>query len=103
ATPAPAGAAYRRWAVGAPLHFIVRHLRRAESVAYPVDAPDPADEFGGYADVRIPHWYPSGTEHGTKELAALVGWTATALVALRTGRFVATRGAAVRAYQEDVG
>jgi hypothetical protein len=74
----------------------VPHLHT--SLAYP----DSSDAFYGYATVRIPEWYPPGATSGTKELAATVRWTATALLSLLLGAegYVGTKGEAVRRYRD---
>lgn len=41
--------------------------RTAAALTYPLDYPDPADEFFGYARARFAIWYPPGTTAGLKD------------------------------------
>jgi hypothetical protein len=96
--------AYVRAVVGAP-YFTYTHpaLRRGSpQLSYPLDHIDPEGAFYGFDRWLIPG--PGGVDvPSTKLLVATVGWTATALIALATGRYVRDKSACVDLYQEHVG
>lgn len=76
--------------------------RREPFLTYPLRHIDPAGPFYGYDQLLLPG--PDGAEvPSTKLLVASVGWTATALVALRTGRYVGDKAACVALYREHIG
>jgi predicted nucleotidyltransferase len=85
-------------------NYFIRLLHDDASLSAPLSYPDAADEFYGYARIRIPQWYPPEATAGTKELVATVCWTANALLSLTLGvaGYVGTKGAAVERYG-DVG
>ncbi|HKT39984.1 MAG TPA: hypothetical protein VJR48_16545 [Ktedonobacterales bacterium] len=68
----------------------------------PLDYPDPADEFYGYARrlTRLPDGH---TVAGTRDLMRAVGWMATALVAYQAGQYIATKRACASMYREYIG
>jgi hypothetical protein len=78
--------------------------RRLPALTFPLRHIDPDRPFYGYD-----RWLggPDGGGlagvSGTKLLVATVCWTATAIVALRTGRYVPDKNAAVELYREHVG
>ncbi len=72
-------------------------LRDAETTSLPLSYPSPHEDFYGYVRIRRPRWYPPMTPTGTKELAAVVSKSATALVALK-GEYVLSRIRAVELY-----
>jgi len=90
---------YVQWADDAARAFCAR-LHDVTSLVDPLDYPDPAGEFFGYDRVRIPAWYPPSTTQGIKELVTAVGRMATALVALQTDCYIATKAEAFRLYRE---
>ena len=68
----------------------------------PLDYPDPADEFYGYA--RRLTRLPDGRDvAGTRDLMRAVGWMATALVAYQAGQYVATKRDCASMYREYIG
>jgi hypothetical protein len=84
--------------------FFLRHvLRSAERLVCPLAYPDPDGEFFGYDTVRITEWYPPGTAHGIKELVTSASRVATALLALRAGRYVGRKSASITAYRVHIG
>lgn len=75
--------------------------REAGSVTYPLGHIDPDGPFFGYDQWPMPG--PDGLdEPSTKLLVATVGWTATAIIALRAGKYVRDKVACVELYREDV-
>src|SRR5579862_161041 len=99
--PLPTPEAHARYMTDWALWFI-RRLHDGASLGVPLNYPDSTDAFYGYARVRIPGWYPTGTVQGTKEFVATVCWTATALLSLILGAdgYVGTKGEAVRRYRD---
>lgn len=85
------------------LFFIARlhDIERVETL--PLDYTDACDEFFGYTRKRFAEWYPPEVQAGTKELVATVSRIATATVAKRTGKYVGSKGEAVRLYNELMG
>lgn len=100
--PLPALAVYRRLVTPAPYINFVQLIRGCERVTYPLDYPDPAGAFFGYDALRPSNRY-SSDGRGLKDLVNGMGWTATALVALYNGAYVAGKTAALRRYQADIG
>ncbi|MDQ6884554.1 MAG: nucleotidyltransferase domain-containing protein [Candidatus Dormibacteraeota bacterium] len=72
-------------------------LRDADTVSLPLSYPSPHEDFYGYVRITRPRWYPPMMPRGTKELAAVVSKSATALVALK-GEYVPSRIRAVELY-----
>jgi predicted nucleotidyltransferase len=95
--------AYVRAVVHAPYHSYAYPVqRRGAPLTYPLAHIDPSDEFYGYGQWSVPG--PDGTPvPSTKLLVGSVCWTATALVALRTGRYVADKRASVELYRDQIG
>ncbi len=77
--------------------------REMTTLTFPLDYPDPADEFYGYAWKRIPFWYPPETTHGLKELVTTIGRMTTALIAHKAQRYVPQRKDSVSLYRECIG
>jgi hypothetical protein len=71
-------------------------------LSVPLDYPDPADEFYGYARrlTRLPDGH---MEVGTRDLMRSVGWMATALVAYQAGQYVATKRDCASIYRTHIG
>lgn len=70
-------------------------------LTYPLDHIDPDGEFFGFDQQTVPG--PDGTDQpSTKLLVATVGWTATAIIALRSGQYVRDKAACVELYQRYV-
>jgi hypothetical protein len=81
-------------------HWRTGHLfNRGGVITYPLDYPDPRAEFYGY-DAR--KWrLPDGQEvNCTRDLIRLVGWSATAIIAFKAGRYVARKSDCHKIYQE---
>jgi len=97
----PLGVFAAAWADRAR-HFM-SHIRRVDTVDAPLEYPDPAGEFFGYDRATIAEWYPPGTTQSTKELVAIVGSAATALVAIRGNAYVPSKGRCASLYAERVG
>ncbi|HEX5439821.1 MAG TPA: hypothetical protein VFW76_02980 [Ktedonobacterales bacterium] len=71
-------------------------------LAMPLDYPDPADEFYGYA--RRLTRLPDGRDvAGTRDLMRSVGWMATALVAYQASQYVATKRDCASMYRTQIG
>lgn len=96
--------AYVRAVVHAP-YFSYTHpaLRRSSPhLSYPLGHIDPEGAFYGFDRWLIPG--PDGVDiPSTKLFVATVGWTATALIALQTGRYVRDKSACVQLYQTHIG
>jgi CYTH domain-containing protein len=95
---------YLRAVVQVPIHnyrFPVQ--RRADpALTWPLRHLDPEGPFYGYDQWLLPG--PDGTDQpSTKLLVGSVGWTATALVALGTGRYVPDKRASAELYREHIG
>ena len=71
--------------------FSRERLRRVPRLRYPLHRPDPDDPFGGYLHTGR-----------TKDLVQAVFWSVSALVALRTGTYVADRRHALDTYREKI-
>lgn len=99
----PPLAHYTRETLDAARDFLTRVLRGAERLTYPLTYPDPDGEFFGYDTVRIPEWYPPGTEHGVKELVATASRIARAALALRAGRYSGSKAGSVSDYGVHIG
>ncbi len=77
----------------------VHLFRRSEIVRYPLDYPDPSGEFYGYDQRKVR--LRNGEEvNCTRDLIRLTGWSATALLAYRAGRYVARKSECHKVYQE---
>ncbi|GHO95589.1 hypothetical protein KSF_056370 [Reticulibacter mediterranei] len=78
----------------------VHLFNRPTVIQYPLDYPDPLDEFYGYDRRKLR--LPDGKEvNCTRDLIRLTGWSATALLAYRAGRYVTRKSECYRAYQES--
>ncbi len=75
------------------------HLyNRSSIIRYPLTYPEPNGEFYGY-DARMLR-LPNGQEvHCTRDLIRLTGWSATAMIAFKAGRYVARKSECHRMYQ----
>ena len=71
---------------------------RPPVIRYPLTYPDVQSEFYGY-DARVLR-LPNGQEvHCTRDLIRLVGWSATAMIAFKAGRYVARKSECHKMYQ----
>lgn len=94
--------AYVRSVVHTPYYSYSYPEQRQVRLEVPLDHLDPAGEFYGFDQWLIPD--PTGADvPSTKLLVATVGWTATAIVALRAGVYVRDKSASVQLYQQHVG
>lgn len=76
--------------------------RNAGQLTYPLQHFAPEDPYFGYTGWTMPA--PDGTDRpSTKLLIASVGWTATAIVALRTGEYVKDKSASADLYRRLIG
>jgi len=75
------------------------HLcHRPATIRYPLSYPDPQDEFYGYTTrlLRL----PDGQEVPcTRDLIRLVGWSATAIIAFKARKYVASKSECHKLYQ----
>lgn len=75
--------------------------RNAGPLVYPLHHIDPDGPFLGYDQWTMPG--ADGTEQpSSKLLIASVGWTATAIIALRSGQYVKDKAACVALYQKHI-
>jgi hypothetical protein len=75
---------------------------RGGVVRVPLDYPTADGEFFGY-DARTMRLGDGREVASTRDLIRAAGWAATALVAHRTGRFIARKGECAQAYRDSVG
>jgi predicted nucleotidyltransferase len=76
-----------------------RLFKRGSVITYPLDYPDPAAEFYGY-DARKLRLSDGREVNCTRDLIRLVGWSATAIIAFKAGRYVARKSDCHKIYQE---
>jgi hypothetical protein len=82
--------------------LMIKLFNRPIPVRTPLGYPLAEDEFFGYAErlMRV----PDGSEvRCTRDLIRLTGWAATALVALRAGRYVARKADCYEMYRQLIG
>lgn len=93
---------YARSVVHTP-YFSYRFAeQRPDALVYPLEHIDPGGPFFGFDQWQVPG--PDGAElPSTKLLVATVGWTATAIVALRAGVYVRDKAACAELYRERIG
>lgn len=77
----------------------VNLFHRSEIVRYPLNYPASSGEFYGY-DRRKLRLRTGEEVNCTRDLIRLIGWSATAILAYRAGRYVARKSECHRAYQE---
>lgn len=95
-------ATYLRNVIHTPYYSYAAPAQRGPRIAYPLDHIDPEGDFVGFDQWLIPH--PAGPDTpSTKLLVATVGWTATALVARRSGSYVPNKAASASMYAGLVG
>jgi len=81
---------------------IARLFARPRVITLPLEYPEPADAFRGYARRTLRR--PDGVEVPcTRDLIRLVGWAATGLLALQCGVYVARKRDAHLLYREHIG
>lgn len=92
---------YVRSVVHTPCFSYVYPAQRQAPLRFPLEHIDPDGTFLGFDQWRLPG--PDGSElPSTKLLVATVGWTATAIIALRTGRYVRDKAECARLYAERI-
>ena len=75
------------------------HLcNRPSIIRYPLTYPDPQGEFYGY-DARTLRLLNKQEVRCTRDLIRLVGWSATAMIAFKSGRYVARKSECHKMYQ----
>lgn len=95
-------AAWTRERMHAAYWLLVNVFGRPPLVDGPLGFPDPAAEFYGYTRRTIRP--PDGSDvPSTRDLIRVTGWAATALIALRAGRYVARKRDCHRAYRWFIG
>ncbi len=78
----------------------VHLFNRPPVIRYPLAYPDPSGEFYGYDRRKLR--LPDGEEvNCTRDLIRLTGWSATALLAYRAGRYVTRKSECHVAYRES--
>ncbi len=81
---------------------VARLFARPAIITLPLDYPEPADEFRGYA--RRALRLASGEDVPcTRDLIRLTGWAATGLLALQCGVYVARKRDVSQLYREHIG
>jgi hypothetical protein len=76
-----------------------RLFKRASVITYPLDYPEPAAEFYGY-DARKLRLANGQEVNCTRDLIRLVGWSATAIIAFKAGRYTVRKSDCHKIYQE---
>lgn len=99
----PSRAQYQQDTTWSPYRFLGQIVRDQQVLSYPLCYPDPSDPFYGYTEKRIPVWYPPDVSHGTKEILTGILRTATALVALQSEHYVASKHMSVATYRTTIG
>lgn len=94
--------AYRKYVTWGPHRFLGQIIRDCMVLSYPLTYPDSTSEFYGYERKRIPEWYTSEIDQGTKELVTGVFRTATAMIVLKAGQYVGSKRDSVRLYREYI-
>jgi len=92
---------YVRQCMHRPYRFFASMRNNPDVLPFPMQFPDPDDEWGGYARrmVRL----ADGTEHPTtKNMVVSAGWAATAIIALRAGQYVANKSDCLRLYRAHI-
>ena len=77
----------------------VKLFHRPLPLRYPLDYPDPMSEFYGY-DLRKLRLSDGQEVPCTRDLIRLVGWSATALIACKAGKYVARKSECHILYKE---
>ncbi|MGH3679976.1 MAG: nucleotidyltransferase domain-containing protein [Natronosporangium sp.] len=95
--------AYLRAVIDTPSANYAFPVQRRDSpvLTYPLRHLDPEGPFFGFDQWQVPG--PDGTDvPSSKLLVGTVGWTATAIVVLQTGRYVRDKRACVDLYREHI-
>ncbi|TCO47844.1 nucleotidyltransferase-like protein [Kribbella antiqua] len=91
---------YLRSVIHTPL-LSYSYAAQRRTLVYPLQHIDPDGEFFGFDQWTMPG--PDGLDQpSTKLLIGTVGWTATAIIALRSGEYVRDKAACVALYQQHV-
>lgn len=99
--PLPPIDAYSRDALDLAVRLLARVRQTPPVLTFPLEYPDPTGEFFGY-DRREMRDASSATLPSTKDLVVTVGLIATALVALKAGRYVGSKRDCIRLYQSEI-
>ncbi|NWJ46726.1 MAG: hypothetical protein HXX08_12675 [Chloroflexi bacterium] len=92
---------YVHWAAHTPISRMLFWRGVPQFLRYPLEAVNPAEEFYGYAQREL--ILPDGEHvHSIKEMVAAVGWMATAIIAMKTGRVAIGKENCLRLYLELV-
>lgn len=95
-------AAWTHERINAAYWLMVRVFDRPVPVMAPLDYPDPADPFLGYANRTVS--LPDGTVvASTRNLIRVTGWIATARLALEAGQYVERKRDCHRLYRQWIG
>jgi len=82
--------------------LITNLFNRVGEVSLPLDFPNPEDEFYGYTQRQLK--LATGEEVScTRDLVRVIGWSATALIALKGERYVARKKDCHIIYREAIG
>jgi hypothetical protein len=92
---------YLRQTTFGAVHPLFRARHQPEVLTFPLDYPDPDGMFYGY-DYRTYDHIAEGEHRGIKGLVTGATWAATALIALRTGRYVSGKRDCVQTYTTEV-
>jgi hypothetical protein len=82
--------------------LIVQVFNRPPMVHYPLDYPQPDHMFFGY-DQRMMQLPDGAQVRCTRDLVRVIGWAATALIALQTGTYVVRKRDCHQRYHELIG
>ncbi|MEM7554756.1 MAG: hypothetical protein AAF378_11760 [Cyanobacteria bacterium P01_A01_bin.84] len=98
--PTPSSEDWMRWAMHAPQASLLA-TRTAKFLIFPLDYPDSQAEFYGYEHQTLP--CTDGIDcPSSKWLISTVSWIATALVAIKTGQYIGSKGEAVKLYKKYI-
>lgn len=82
--------------------LLVHIFARPRVVSYPLSYPDPVDPFFGYARRKV-RLDDGELAPSTRDLARVMSWIGTALLAYRAGVYVARKSACHQAYRLHIG
>lgn len=92
---------YKRDATDAALEFLLR-LHETDVITYPLDYPDPEGAFFGYDQLQRLLHDPAAVRQGIRLLVECACRIATALLALKTPHFIATKRQSVQTYRSTL-
>lgn len=97
----PTSEVWIRWAMHNQLSGFIEERPNLDVLVFPLDYPEPQAEYYGYDRQMLP-CSDGGEQRSTKWLVATVCWLATALVALRTGKYVGSKREAIELYKTHI-